>query len=82
VIALLRATVEAERVLETRAAASLDGDPQNLCVAPRLVGLELLDLRGRALGERDDGGGLFEGGHGPIVAVRPAPPNRRSRTTL
>ena len=82
VVALLGAAVEAERVLEARAPAALDGDAQHPGVAVRLVGLELLDLVGRALGERNDGGRLFEGGHGPIVAVRPAPTNRRSGTTL
>ena len=34
------------------AAAALDRDAQHLGVAGRLLGLELLDLRRRALGER------------------------------
>src|SRR5262249_22880617 len=75
VVAVLRAPVEAKGVLEAGAASTLDGDPQDLGVAGRLVSLELLDLRGRALGERDNGDGFLEGRHEPIVPLRLDPPN-------
>ena len=55
VVALLRAAVEAERVLEAGAAAALHREAQHLGLAGRLLGLEGPDLLGSALGERDDG---------------------------
>ena len=45
VVALLEAAVEAERVLETGAAAALDRNSQDVCLALGLTGLQLLDLR-------------------------------------
>ncbi len=60
VVALRRARVEPEPVLEARAAAALDRDPQHHRVAVRLLGHELLDLdRGRRRdGENRVGGAL------------------------
>jgi hypothetical protein len=55
VVALLRAAIETERVLEARAAAALDGDPQDRGLAFGLLGHQVLDLRGRALSQRDEG---------------------------
>ena len=60
VVALLGTAIEAERVLEARAAPALDGDAKNVGVAGRLVGLELLDLRGSALGQRNECRRLFD----------------------
>ena len=45
-VALQGAAVEAERVLEARAAAALDGDAQHGSLAVRLLGQQLRDLRG------------------------------------
>ena len=53
-VALLGAAVEAERVLEARAAAALDGDAQDARLALGLLGQQVADLHGRTLGERDD----------------------------
>src|SRR5581483_5555190 len=55
VVALLGPRVEPERVLEARAAAALDGDPQDGRVGVRLVAHQLPDLGRRGLGQRDDG---------------------------
>src|SRR5919204_1585815 len=55
VVAFLRAAVEAERVLEAGAAAALDGDPQDRGLAVRLLRHQTLDLRSRALRQRDEG---------------------------
>ena len=54
VVALLGAPVEAERVLEARAAAALDGDAQDRGLALGLLGHQVANLRRRALGERDE----------------------------
>ena len=80
VVALHRAAVETERVLEARAPAALDGDAENLGLADRLLGHEIAHLRGRALGERDDRDWAFRDLQGrPIVAAGPgaAVPRRR-----
>src|SRR5262249_41900070 len=71
-VALLGAAVEAERVLEAGAAAALDGETQDLGLARGLLGLELLDLGRRALGEGHDPGVLLGGRHGFIVAASSA----------
>src|SRR5437899_7739883 len=54
VVAILRAAIEAERVLEARAASALDGDPQNRRLARGLLGHQVPDLRRRTRGQRDD----------------------------
>src|SRR4029450_1033645 len=54
VIALERAPIEAERVLEPRAAAALDGDTQHRRFTLGLLGHQLSDLRRGPLGERDE----------------------------
>src|SRR5205823_2185332 len=56
-VALLGAAVEAEPVLEAGAAAALDRDPQNADVVFLLD--QVLDLRGRASGQRDEGLGAL-----------------------
>ncbi len=82
VVALLGAAVEAERVLEAGAPAALDGDAQNGGVALGLVGLELADLDGRALGQADDASGLFDGCHKRIVAPAQEAPKPAKWVTL
>src|SRR5918993_2457659 len=80
VVALHRAAVEAERVLEAGAPAALDGDAKNLGLAGRLLAHQVAHLRGRSLGERDDRDWAFGDLQGrPIVAARPgaAVPRRR-----
>src|SRR5688500_11780214 len=52
VVALERAPVEAEGVLEARAAAALDGDAQDRSLAVGLLGHQLGDLRGGPLRQR------------------------------
>src|SRR5262249_21334408 len=54
-VALLRTPIEPERVLEAGATAALHGQAEHRGLALGLLGLQLLDLRRRALGERDDG---------------------------
>src|SRR4029450_373715 len=54
VVTLERALIEAERVLETRAAAALDGDAQHRRFALGLLGHQLSDLGRGSLGERDE----------------------------
>src|SRR4051812_11619444 len=78
VVALLRAAVEAERVLEAGAAAALYREAQHLGLAGRLLGLEVPDLVGSALGERDESGlgalGDLHGSHrSNVVRGRPRP---------
>src|SRR5438046_9978251 len=51
VVALLRAAVEAERVLEARAATALDRDPQDRGLALGLLGHQILALRARPPGD-------------------------------
>src|SRR5436305_12665472 len=68
VVTLLRTPVEAERVLEARAPAALDGDAQNGRLARGLLGHKRPDLLRRARGERDERR-LFDSSHGPIVAA-------------
>src|SRR5512133_1242021 len=68
VVALGRPAVEAERVLEAGAAATLNGDPQNCRLALRLLGHQRADLGRRALGERDESW-LLDVCHGRIVAA-------------
>src|SRR5262245_34341092 len=53
VVALLGAGIEAERVLEARAASALNRDAQDIGLAGRLLGHQLADLRGGACGEAD-----------------------------
>src|SRR6266550_690458 len=53
VVPVLRAAVEAELVLEARAAPTLDCDPKNGDFGLRLVGHELLDLAGCVLSDGD-----------------------------
>src|SRR5919201_1768447 len=80
VVALHRAAVEAQRVLEPRAAAALDGDAKDFGLAGGLLGHQILDLRGRALGQRDEGNGaLGDLQDGPIVAPGPAAAVPRGR---
>ncbi len=67
VVALLRTLVEAERVLEARATAALDGDAEHAGLAFGLLGQEALDLRRRALGEHDQLVGALGDLHGGIV---------------
>src|SRR5215204_6334396 len=67
VVALLRAAIEAERVLEARAAAALDGDAQNRDLV--LLGHELLDLVRSCLSERDQGVGTLDRCHSAMVAT-------------
>ena len=55
VVAILRAAVEAERVLEPGAAAALNGDSQDRGLALGLLGHQVLDLRRGRLGQRDEG---------------------------
>src|SRR5712692_4137067 len=55
-VALDRSTVEAEPVLEPRAAASLDGNAEDADV--RLLGHQLLDLLRRRRRDRQQGSGL------------------------
>ena len=62
VVALERAAVEAEAVLEAGAAAALDRDPEHVGLAGGLGRLELAHLFGRALGQLDEG---LDGCHGP-----------------
>ena len=79
-ITVLRAAVEAERVLEAGASAALNGDAENLGLSRWLLGHEVAHFRGRALGERDDRDWAFGDLQGrPIVAARPgaAVPRRR-----
>ena len=82
VVALLGGPVEAERVLEARAPTALDRDPKHRGVAVGLVRLQLLDLGGRPLGQRNDGEGLFEGCHEPILAAVPERLNPPFRARL
>src|SRR5829696_495874 len=70
VVALLRAAVESERVLEAGATAALDGDAQNRDLL--LLGHELLDLVRSRLGEGDQGVGALDRCHVSMVATRPA----------
>src|SRR5262249_14551740 len=63
VVPVLGAAVEAERVLEAGAAAALNRDAEHLRLAGGLLGHQALDLRRRALGERDDLEGLLGGRH-------------------
>ena len=81
-VALLDAAVEAERVLEARAAAALDGDAQHVGLALRLAGLQLLDLRGRRLREGDEDVRALEGRHGPMVAAALPVADAAGRPTL
>src|SRR6266540_3567661 len=61
-IALLRGRVEAERILEARAAAALHRDAKNPRVARGLLGHQVLDLRRRRRGDRDESF-LLDSGH-------------------
>ena len=53
VVPVLRATVEAERVLKARAASALHGDSKDADIAFRLLRHQLLDLGGGVLGNGD-----------------------------
>jgi hypothetical protein len=53
VIALLGRSVEAERVLESGAAAALDGNAKDRGLLGRLGCHQLLDLYGRRFGQRN-----------------------------
>ena len=73
VVTLLRAAVEAERVLEPGAAAALHREAQHLGLSGRLLRHERADLHRRLRGEGDDGGlellgGSLDGGHELSVA--------------
>src|SRR5207244_12772022 len=71
VLALPAPPVQAERVREARAAAALDGDPQDRCLAFGLVGHQVADLGRCALGQSDESR-LLNRCHGPIVAASSA----------
>ena len=63
-IAGLRTTVEAERVLEAAAAAALNCDPEHLGLASRLLRHQVADLHRSALREGDQSGEfLFDRSH-------------------
>src|SRR5918997_4952486 len=59
VVAVLRAAVEPEGVLEARAAAALDRDPEDLDVLLGVLGEELPDLRRGGLGDRHHRDGFY-----------------------
>ena len=82
VVALLQAAVEAERVLEAGAAATLHGNAKDVRLALWLQQLELLDLRRRRLRQGDEGLCTLDGGHGRMVAAASPGPERRSGATL
>src|SRR5262249_11327238 len=66
-VALLGAPVEAERILESRTAAALDGDAQDACLTRRLLHHQPPDLDRGLLRQRHDRVGALDDLHDLIV---------------